>query len=131
MSELDARLRFVRDYGELRPAHPHCRESIVRVAFEKIMALALDEAGRSRRTGNKGYGAVVALGDRVLAAAHDTAASEGDPCLDLYRSRGPGPRRPPARRAAADQKLRPRPNLPTTVDPSPSFSSRVASPNDR
>ncbi len=45
------------------------------------MEAALGEAGQSRAEGNKGYGAVVALGERELARTHDTAGTEGDPSL--------------------------------------------------
>ena len=81
LSQLDPELRFMRDYGELRPDHRHCRETIVRVDFEAMMRLAIAEAERSLETGNKGYGAVVAMGDRVLSVAHDTVVSERDPSL--------------------------------------------------
>ena len=81
LSQIDPKLRFGRDYGELRPEHPHCRESIVRLDFEGFMGQAIGEARRSLATGNKGYGAVVVLGERVLGVAHDTAVSEHDPSL--------------------------------------------------
>jgi tRNA(Arg) A34 adenosine deaminase TadA len=54
---------------------------VIRMDFEKMMAMALEEAVLSMEEGNKGYGAVVALGDRILARAHDTAATEKDPSL--------------------------------------------------
>jgi tRNA(Arg) A34 adenosine deaminase TadA len=81
LSWLDPELRFVRDYAEMRPAYPHCKESIMRLDFGEMMRLAVAEATKSRATGNKGYGAVVVSGDRVLSTAHDTVASEGDPSL--------------------------------------------------
>jgi tRNA(Arg) A34 adenosine deaminase TadA len=81
LSWLAPELRFVRDYGEMRPEHPHCKETILRLDFDAMMRMALAEARESRATGNKGYGAVVVLGDRVLSAAHDTVATEGDPSL--------------------------------------------------
>jgi tRNA(Arg) A34 adenosine deaminase TadA len=81
LSGLDPRLRFLRDYEEIRPYALHCRESIVRVDFEAMMLIALQEARVSRNEGNKGYGAVVALGDKILAREHDTATVEGDPSL--------------------------------------------------
>jgi tRNA(adenine34) deaminase len=81
LSRLDPRLRFLRDYGELRPRAEHCKERIVRVGFEAMMRVAIEEAKLSRGTGNKGYGAVVAIGTDILARAHDTAASERDPSL--------------------------------------------------
>jgi tRNA(Arg) A34 adenosine deaminase TadA len=81
LSAIDPELRFVRDYRTIRPHAPACRERIVRIEFAAMMRLAIAEARRSRREGNKGYGAVVALGDRVLAQAHDTAVTEGDPSL--------------------------------------------------
>jgi len=79
VSWFDPRLRFLRDYQQIRPHASHCKERIVRVDFEAMMRQAVGWARRSRHSGNKGYGAVVALGNDVLAAAHDTACSEGDP----------------------------------------------------
>jgi tRNA(adenine34) deaminase len=81
VSQLDAKLRFLRSYDEIRPHADHCRERIVRVDFEGMMAIAIEEAKISRREGDKGYGAVVALGNRILGQAHDTAATQGDPSL--------------------------------------------------
>jgi tRNA(Arg) A34 adenosine deaminase TadA len=81
LSCLDPQLRFLRSYVEIRPHAAFCRERIVRVDFEGMMRLALAEAVVSRREGNKGYGAVVALGDRIVGQAHDTAATAGDPSL--------------------------------------------------
>jgi tRNA(Arg) A34 adenosine deaminase TadA len=81
LSTLDPELRFVRDYTAIRPQAPGCRERIVRVDFPALMRLAIAEARQSRREGNKGYGAVVAVGDRILAHAHDTAVTEHDPSL--------------------------------------------------
>ena len=81
ISKLDPRLRFYRSYEEIRPHSPHCREMVVRMDFEKMMVTALEEAASSREEGNKGYGAVVALGKRTLARAHDTATTEKDPSL--------------------------------------------------
>ncbi len=40
LSRLDPQLRFVRDYEEIRPHVPHCKESIVRVNFEALMQTA-------------------------------------------------------------------------------------------
>jgi tRNA(Arg) A34 adenosine deaminase TadA len=81
VSRIDPQLRFLRDYVEIRPFSPHCRERIVRVSFEDMMRLALEEARQSRLEGNKGYGAVAVLGTRVLARAHDTAGLHKDPSL--------------------------------------------------
>lgn len=81
ISVLNPRLRFLRDYSAIRPHAEVCVESIVRMDFEDLMTIALEEAYRSRRDGNKGYGALVALGRKVVARAHDTAATEGDPVL--------------------------------------------------
>lgn len=81
LSRLDPQLRFLRDYGAIRPAARSCVERIVRVRFEDMMRIAIEEAALSRQEGNKGYGAVAALGTRVLARAHDTAASAKDPSL--------------------------------------------------
>lgn len=81
ISLLDPQLRFLRSYTEIRPHAPHCLERIVRLDFEAMMALAVEEAKTSRREGNKGYGAVVALGNRIIGQAHDTAITAGDPSL--------------------------------------------------
>jgi len=81
LSSIDPRLRFLRDYREIRPYSHHCLERIVRVDFEAMMRLAIEEARQSRSEGNKGYGAVAALGNRVLARAHDTAVTMRDPSL--------------------------------------------------
>ena len=43
--------------------------------------MALEEAKVSKREGNKGYGAVVAIGNEVIGRAHDTAITEKDPSL--------------------------------------------------
>jgi tRNA(adenine34) deaminase len=81
VSQLDPQLRFLRSYEEIRPYSNHCREMIVRVDFEGMMAIAVEEAKASRQEGNKGYGAVVALGNQIIAKAHDTAVTERDPSL--------------------------------------------------
>jgi tRNA(adenine34) deaminase len=81
VSQLDPQLRFLRSYEEIRPYADHCREMIVRVDFEVMMHLALEEAQISRQEGNQGYGAVVVLGERILSRAHDTAISQRDPSL--------------------------------------------------
>ena len=79
LSYLDPRLRFVRDYDHLRPHEPFCAEGIVRIDLEALMAVAIEEARQSRAEGNKGYGAVVVRGKRLLAQAHDTAVTDNDP----------------------------------------------------
>jgi tRNA(Arg) A34 adenosine deaminase TadA len=79
LSQLDPQLRFLRSYEEIRPYSDHCKESIIRVDFEEMMRLAIEEARASRLEGNKGYGAVVVLGHEILARAHDTAITEHDP----------------------------------------------------
>ncbi len=81
ISRLDPQLRFLRDYSEIRPYAHHCLERIVRVPFEERMRLAIQEAKLSRREGNKGYGAVAVLGDRILSQGHDTAVTEKDPSM--------------------------------------------------
>ncbi len=81
VSQLDPQLRFLRSYAEIRPYSDHCRERIVRIDFEEMMAIAIEEAKISRRAGNQGHGAVVALGNRILGKAHDAATTEGDPSL--------------------------------------------------
>jgi tRNA(adenine34) deaminase len=81
VSCIDPELRFHRDYNVIRPASDHCLEWIVRVPFDERMRLAIEEAQRSREEGNKGYGAVAVLGDRLLARGHDTAVTGHDPSL--------------------------------------------------
>jgi tRNA(adenine34) deaminase len=81
LSWFDPRFRFIRDYQRIRPWSHGCREAIVRVDFERVMGRAIEQARASRRSGNKGYGAAVVLGETVLSCRHDTAASEGDPSL--------------------------------------------------
>jgi len=81
LSWFDPRFRFFRDYSEIRPHSQHCKEQIVRMEFEKLMRSSIAEARASLVRGNKGYGAAVVLGERVLSCRHDTAASEGDPSL--------------------------------------------------
>lgn len=81
ISQMDPELRFVRRYEEIRPHAAICRESIIRFDFEKAMRLAISEAQVSRQEGNKGYGAILWFGGKVLAAAHDTAGTEKDPSL--------------------------------------------------
>jgi tRNA(adenine34) deaminase len=81
VSQIDPQLRFLRSYEEIRPYANHCREMIVRVDFAAMIRLALEEAEASRREGNKGYGAVVALGQRILSRAHDTTVTQRDPSL--------------------------------------------------
>jgi len=78
-SQLDPRLRFVRDYSTLRPHAPHCRESIVQVDLEEYMREAIYEAQASKAEGNKGYGAVLVMGDRVIARERDSVSTDGDP----------------------------------------------------
>jgi tRNA(adenine34) deaminase len=78
VSQIDPQLRFLRSYEEIRPYAAHCREMIVRVDFEAMMRLALEEAQISRQEGNKGYGAVVVLEQRILSRAHDTAVTQRD-----------------------------------------------------
>jgi len=79
ISQLDPQLRFWRDYNEIRPYAPHCRETIFRVDFDEMMRSAIQEARESRAAGNKGYGAVIVMGNQVIARAGDTAVTEGDP----------------------------------------------------
>jgi tRNA(Arg) A34 adenosine deaminase TadA len=81
LSQLDPQLRFLRSYQEIRPYADYCQEMIVRLDFEKMMRIAIKEARISRHEGNKGYGAVLVLGDKILGQAHDTAVTEQDPSL--------------------------------------------------
>ncbi len=79
LSRLDPQLRFVRSYAEIRPYTEYCLESILRVDFEAMLRLAIAEARVSRQEGNKGYGALILLGNEILGKAHDTAVTEQDP----------------------------------------------------
>lgn len=79
VSRIDPQLRFLRDYSTIRPYMPYCEERIVRVDFESMMRLAIEQARLSRLEGNKGYGAVITLGDEVIAVEHDTAVTDHDP----------------------------------------------------
>jgi tRNA(Arg) A34 adenosine deaminase TadA len=79
VSQLDPQLRFLRSYVEIRPHAEHCREMIVRVDFESLMACAVEEARVSRQAGQPGSGAVVALGNRIIGRAHAAAVTEQDP----------------------------------------------------
>lgn len=81
VSQLDPQLRFYRSYQEIRPYSHHCKERIVRIDFEQMMKLALEEARFSKSEGNKGYGAVVVFGNQILGKAHDTPVTKKDPSL--------------------------------------------------
>jgi len=81
VSCLDPQLRFLRSYQDIRPYANNCLERIIRVDFDTMMEIAIEEARLSRREGNKGYGAVAVLGNRVITQAHDTAATQKDPSL--------------------------------------------------
>jgi tRNA(adenine34) deaminase len=86
LSQLDPQMRFLRSYEEIRPHADHCREMIVRVDFKDMMHIAIEEARVSKQEGNKGYGAVVTLGNRIIGKAHDTAVTEKDPSLHAEMS---------------------------------------------
>lgn len=81
LSQLDPQLRFLRSYEEIRPHSNHCREMIVRIDFEEMMAIAVEEAKSSIQEGNKGYGAVISLGNQIIGKSHDTGVTEKDPSL--------------------------------------------------
>ena len=81
VSQLDPQLRFLRSYAEIRPYAAHCRERIVRIDFERMLAFAAEEAHASVPDGKPGHGAVVALGNRIVGRAHDLAVSEQGPDL--------------------------------------------------
>jgi tRNA(Arg) A34 adenosine deaminase TadA/catechol 2,3-dioxygenase-like lactoylglutathione lyase family enzyme len=86
LSRLDPRLRFVRDYDEIRPYAGHCREQILRIDLESHMRDAIREARLAKAEGNKGYGSLLLMGGQVLARAHDTAVTTGDPSLHAEHS---------------------------------------------
>jgi tRNA(adenine34) deaminase len=79
MSQINPQLRFLRNYQEIRPYSPHCKEMIIRLDFDQMMILAIEEAKKSKRSGNKGYGAVVVIGKEIIGVAHDTAITGKDP----------------------------------------------------
>lgn len=79
VSQLDPKLRFLRSYQEIRPYSPYCKERIIRVDFEHRMKIAVEEAKISKSEGNRGYGAVVVLGEHIVGKAHDTVITEKDP----------------------------------------------------
>ena len=79
LSRIDPQLRFLRSYEEIRPFANHCKEMIIRVNFEDMMRLAIEEATLSKQNGNKGYGAIVVLGHEILGKAHDTTVTDQDP----------------------------------------------------
>jgi len=79
ISHLDPQLRFLRSYAEIRPYSGYCKEMIVRIDFDSMMRVAIEEAKVSKQQGNKGYGAVVVLGHKIIGKAHDTAVTEHDP----------------------------------------------------
>ena len=81
LSQFDPQLRFLRSYSEIRPHAGYCLERIVRVDFDALMHLAIEEARSAQRAGNRPFGAVVALGSRVLARAGDTSVTQDDPGL--------------------------------------------------
>lgn len=79
LTELDVRLRFVRDYAAIRPHAPHCRESIIRLDVAGLMREAVSQAWAAKAEGDKGYGALLVMGDRVLGRAHDSISTDRDP----------------------------------------------------
>jgi tRNA(Arg) A34 adenosine deaminase TadA len=83
ISRLDPQLRFLRSYQTIRPHADICEERIVRLDFEALMALAVEEALRSKSEGNQreGYGAVVAMGGEIIGRGRDTVSDGLDPSL--------------------------------------------------
>lgn len=79
MSQINPQLRFLRNYQEIRPYSPYCREMIIRLDFEQMIGLAIEEAKKSKKSGNKGYGAVVVMGKEIFGISHDTAITQKDP----------------------------------------------------
>jgi tRNA(adenine34) deaminase len=49
------------------------------ILYQKYMTIAIEEAKKSFREGNKGFGAVIIRDDEILSAAHDTEETECDP----------------------------------------------------
>jgi tRNA(Arg) A34 adenosine deaminase TadA len=81
ISQLDTQLRFYRSYEEIRPYSHHCKEGIVRIDFEQMMRVALEEAHQSKAEGDKGYGAVVVSKNGIVGRAHDITITANDPSL--------------------------------------------------
>jgi tRNA(Arg) A34 adenosine deaminase TadA len=83
ISRLDPQLRFLRSYRTIRPHADICEERIVRLDFEALMALAVEEALRSKSEGDQreGYGAVVAMGGEIIGRGRDTVSDGPDPSL--------------------------------------------------
>ena len=79
LSELDPQLRFWRSYDHIRPHAPSCREAIYRIDFESMMRLAIEEAEISRSAGDEASGAVLVLGQEVIATGHDTVLEHDEP----------------------------------------------------
>ncbi|MFH0974197.1 MAG: nucleoside deaminase [Spirochaetota bacterium] len=49
------------------------------IDLQKYMSIAIDEARFSLREGNSGFGAVIVKDDKLIAQAHDTDSTDGDP----------------------------------------------------
>jgi tRNA(Arg) A34 adenosine deaminase TadA len=79
LSQLDPQLRFMRSYEEIRPYSDHCKEMIVRVDFSAMIDLAIEEAHLTGSNGTHVNGAVVTMGNQIIAKAHAAAGSESDP----------------------------------------------------
>ncbi|OGU56499.1 MAG: hypothetical protein A2V66_05740 [Ignavibacteria bacterium RBG_13_36_8] len=54
---------------------------IIKVDFEKYMRITIEEAKKSLQEGNKGYGALVVYGNKIIGQAHDTAVTNKDSSL--------------------------------------------------
>jgi tRNA(Arg) A34 adenosine deaminase TadA len=82
ISQIDPQLRFMRSYQEIRPHAGHCLEWIMRVDFERMVGLAIDEALAGKEEGYSTGGAIMLLGKDILGLAHDTSTgTERDPNL--------------------------------------------------
>ncbi len=79
LSWIDPRLRFSRSYVEIRPHAAYCRESIVRIDLEAYMREALHEARGCREGGSRANGAIIVLGERIIARAHDAPSVAAGP----------------------------------------------------
>jgi tRNA(adenine34) deaminase len=47
--------------------------------YRKFMEIAIDEAKKSLKEGNKGFGAVLVKNGEIVAVAHDTILTDADP----------------------------------------------------
>ncbi len=79
LSQIDPQLRFIRDYQMIRPYADFCLESIIKIDFQKIMEIILEEVKISLHEGDKAGAAVITLGNQIISKAHDSTKTDQDP----------------------------------------------------